>query len=681
MRLYLLPISTRRVLLYCEPRSHSAPATQTWTDKIVSKANSTWADWEKDNKAIFNWKQRTTSYGNMMFRRIPFEEWGLKSIPPLRKRKDGQLGEHAVVEVRYPGLYHGLCQESVMDMLRRMSAERKSLHTQRMWYSIAALPLTIPVGLLPIIPNIPFFYLVFRAYSHYRALAGSNHLTHILDNSTINREPSTTLDNLYTAGLLYPTRSSSRDAPDPSLEKSRAVVERVREQTNGWQEAVMLLRGWNGKLIAERLKLPSLEVEIERAVEQVEKGLVEEKQKGQDEIRDEKKEVEAMLKTVPKNFNKTTPVRIHPDVSTEKAETKKASFFPICSLLGVINRQSTSQHGGKRHFGTSSRFRQLNKRATMKKVVSMKGPVPHTILHASDGSEIQKTQPENVSTNSQFSDIKETLPNPRRELKYTVGIQGQRLDPKIKLYGDRRETSKAQKLSSARRIHEARIDPGSVIGDLDDPKHIANVNEAIGSATDGQQFNVRTIDPLPSSSARSVRRASYSQNHTIDPCLRARRAIRRVDRPELRTWQEQFSNPERRAAQDSHMDWVKSNSRYAQWLHEQNRTKTMKALERHKAEVDEKSCETVSQFQHGHLREAKPHSSPGTTAKGDPPTFEEGIDPFSATFGEGTRATRGRTKVDSPRESSPTSNGDGWLADLVYKGLEEATRRRDRVKE
>ncbi len=35
----------------------------------------------------------------------------------------------------------------------------------------------------------------------------------------------------------------------------------------------MLLPRWNGKLIAERLRLPALEVEIERAVAQVEKAL------------------------------------------------------------------------------------------------------------------------------------------------------------------------------------------------------------------------------------------------------------------------------------------------------------------------------------------------------------------------------------------------------------------------
>lgn len=40
----------------------------------------------------------------------------------------------------------------------------------------------------------------------------------------------------------------------------------------GGQE-VMLLQRWNGKLIAERLRLPALEIEIERAVDQVERAL------------------------------------------------------------------------------------------------------------------------------------------------------------------------------------------------------------------------------------------------------------------------------------------------------------------------------------------------------------------------------------------------------------------------
>jgi HD-like signal output (HDOD) protein len=35
----------------------------------------------------------------------------------------------------------------------------------------------------------------------------------------------------------------------------------------------MLLQRWNGKLLAEEFKLPDMEVEIERAVEQVERSI------------------------------------------------------------------------------------------------------------------------------------------------------------------------------------------------------------------------------------------------------------------------------------------------------------------------------------------------------------------------------------------------------------------------
>ncbi|KAG9559914.1 hypothetical protein KCU79_g7979, partial [Aureobasidium melanogenum] len=36
---------------------------------------------------------------------------------------------------------------------------------------------------------------------------------------------------------------------------------------------VMLLKRWNGKLLAEKFNLPGMELEIERAVEQVQKNI------------------------------------------------------------------------------------------------------------------------------------------------------------------------------------------------------------------------------------------------------------------------------------------------------------------------------------------------------------------------------------------------------------------------
>lgn len=128
---------------------------------------------------------------------------------------------------------------------------------------------------------------------------GSRHLEHIVNANLLSPSPSKTLDSLYSAGLIYGTRDDSRNAQDPSSAQNEKVVSLIRQQMSSAsksvpletksvgrderaktdpgqseeEEEIMLLKGWNGKLLAERLGLPGLEVEIERAVEQVESNL------------------------------------------------------------------------------------------------------------------------------------------------------------------------------------------------------------------------------------------------------------------------------------------------------------------------------------------------------------------------------------------------------------------------
>lgn len=80
------------------------------------------------------------------------------------------------------------------------------------------------------------------------------------------------MDNLYAAGLIHPSREHARQAALPS-EKFQEVAELVAQQTNNDASDVMLLKRWNGKLLAERFNLPGMELEIERAVEQVQKNI------------------------------------------------------------------------------------------------------------------------------------------------------------------------------------------------------------------------------------------------------------------------------------------------------------------------------------------------------------------------------------------------------------------------
>lgn len=151
MRLFLLPISTRRTLIYCQrsARDSVGPRGQesqpSLLDRATTKANETWVSFEKSDTT---WKRKITEYGNMLFRRIPFEEWGLKTIPPLSaKRKEAEMSGKEKVEVLFPGLF--LKQAKVRGVLKNLAMERQGLHRKRMIWSLIGIPITLPFALIP----------------------------------------------------------------------------------------------------------------------------------------------------------------------------------------------------------------------------------------------------------------------------------------------------------------------------------------------------------------------------------------------------------------------------------------------------------------------------------------------------------------------------------------------------
>lgn len=318
MRLFLLPISTRRSLIYCEKLHEKAPKDRSIIDKVTLKANETWVAWEKDEKAIGNWKKKVTFYGNQALKRIPYEEWGLKTLPALTAhRKQSIVAGKEKYEVMFPGRY--LKQEKVPGILEKLATERQAMHRSKLIWSIVIMPFTAPFMLIPVIPNLPFFYVLYRAYSHWTALKGSKHLEFLLKHNLPTPTPSWALDEVYTAGLMYPTRQLSRAAPKPTPEQADEVASVVHQQTNNDTEDVMVLQRWNGKLIAEQFKLPDMEVEIERAVEQVENSI-----KSKEELMEEKLELEKATGESGKRAKDTLPdhitAKIHEEAEHVAAE-------------------------------------------------------------------------------------------------------------------------------------------------------------------------------------------------------------------------------------------------------------------------------------------------------------------------------------------------------------------------
>ena len=149
MRLFLLPISTRRSLLYCEKLHEKAANERSLLDKVTTKANETWAAWEKDEKAPLNWKRKVTHYGNHALKRIPYEEWGLKTVPALTARRKKAIQEgREKAHVMFPGLY--LQRDQVPAILTRLARDRQAMHRSKMVWSVVGMPFTIPFMLVPV---------------------------------------------------------------------------------------------------------------------------------------------------------------------------------------------------------------------------------------------------------------------------------------------------------------------------------------------------------------------------------------------------------------------------------------------------------------------------------------------------------------------------------------------------
>jgi hypothetical protein len=247
MRLYLLPLSTRRTLIYAQRLGVTTTQGETGLlNKATASAARLWARWEAKEKG---WQKKVVDYGNKAMRRIPYEEWGLKSIPPLSSRRETEeLQGKEKVELVFPGRILPL--PKVEGIARTLATEREKLHRKSMIWCIIGMPITAPFALVPVIPNLPFFYLVFRAWSHWRAIAGGKHIQWLSEHKLLQPSPSDTLDKLYGA------------------KSSQASLPLIASEEEGAKEQ-MLLTEEQARAFSEKLQMPALALELERAIWQV----------------------------------------------------------------------------------------------------------------------------------------------------------------------------------------------------------------------------------------------------------------------------------------------------------------------------------------------------------------------------------------------------------------------------
>ncbi|KAB1218268.1 hypothetical protein CJ030_MR3G026148 [Morella rubra] len=149
------------------PKPLSANA-ELLVDFVALKMNRAWIGLEKAPQGSL--KNRIHGLGLRLLARVKPSEIFFQSISK----------EVTNVEVTYPS---SLNARLVRRRLRHIAMRGTIIHKKYFYSSVSLLPLTTVFAVLPL-PNIPFFWILFRTFSHWRALQGSEKLLQLVSDSS-----------------------------------------------------------------------------------------------------------------------------------------------------------------------------------------------------------------------------------------------------------------------------------------------------------------------------------------------------------------------------------------------------------------------------------------------------------------------------------------------------------------
>nr|CAG8519178.1 6012_t:CDS:2 [Entrophospora candida] len=143
-------------------------------------------------------KGRVYNAGQKLLDRMDYQEYFLKSIPIREERVvDGDVNkdDKSKVPLLYPSKV--VTPNQIILNIEQLLERKIPYHRRYMIYSGLCLPLSATFTLVPILPNIPLFYNLFRLYSHYKAYKGATHLQHIINDKRLVLTDSNKLNLIY----------------------------------------------------------------------------------------------------------------------------------------------------------------------------------------------------------------------------------------------------------------------------------------------------------------------------------------------------------------------------------------------------------------------------------------------------------------------------------------------------
>ena len=214
-----IPITNYKSYIFCNHQPSVLDVAQTksilWVSKLEDKITSVASKgWKKLNDSEISINVKIVKLINKLLDTIPYEENCLKSFPSqkwmIREVNDdyAKQATHSSTrfmqsqadELKIPSnqikpipLYHPKFQ-SPTTILNQLYLFRDDAYKTHLKYSILCaigIPISLPFALVPVIPNVPGFYIAYRLYCNVKALLGVKHLDYLLEDCTHNSSGST----------------------------------------------------------------------------------------------------------------------------------------------------------------------------------------------------------------------------------------------------------------------------------------------------------------------------------------------------------------------------------------------------------------------------------------------------------------------------------------------------------
>lgn len=254
MLLYAIPLTNKRCFIYCKHTNEifvngALPLEHKLINKFLTVWNKFRASQVSVNRKIVAFLQRHID-------EIPYMETSLLSIPSQKNMRRFRTDtQEYITDAQTEGLDASQLDHfnfyypdkltdpvKILDDLKPEITLQYESHKKLIYRDILLMPLTIPVALVPLVPNVPGFYLLYRVYCHMKVMASVKHFVVLMKGNHLDMVPVRAVDELYLQTNDLAVKQNVRnwvdggvraaDAPELLL-LSDDVVPRVVEALGG----------------------------------------------------------------------------------------------------------------------------------------------------------------------------------------------------------------------------------------------------------------------------------------------------------------------------------------------------------------------------------------------------------------------------------------------------------------